>query len=491
MPALSFYDEVAVVAAANARAKTPTYLHSESGTGKTNFLRSLPYNTHFWPLNTPRPDDFDPATVPVISVSAHSMAPEDLMGLPILDHHAYADEEGTISRVTSTTNAVPKLFLTIADHARGTTSVPVSAEDTPEALAQAITGAAKTTPAPYILVLLDEIPRAQQAMYAPLLPLLSEYVLPNGFPIPANTVFVLAGNGTAHDTATHVLPRALNNRVAHMDFNPTIDQFIPALLSNFGNPEPVNERVQFFRAVIAGFLKLFTEGVVGRKVGGVDVSGYRGDSVLNAGYRNSPAEGASTSQRAWTKLADNLACVEDEYLAVESVVSKIVHGVVGSDIAPAFLAYLRNMDLPAPEDVLNDPATHLENLSADYAYVVLSSVRDFVHRSEAEAWAQLGEDERRTDVSARAAMAARTTSAAGKFVDLITTSPERLTEAVVAILDDDTISMIARGCGDGVFVDLGIPQPNGGATTTLADFWQRPALRGSSAAANYAKYLRS
>ncbi len=83
---------------------------------------------------------------------------------------------------------------------------------------------------------------------------------------------------------------------------------------------------------------------------------------------------AFPTPRTWDYVAQLLAWARASD-ATEAAVRVLVHGAVGAPVGHEYLAWLSNLDLPDPEDLLADPqAGHFHGLRPDRVHVALQSV---------------------------------------------------------------------------------------------------------------------
>ena len=115
------------------------------------------------------------------------------------------------------------------------------------------------------------------------------------------------------------------------------------------------------------------------------------------------------SRRSWHTAARLLGAVR-VVGADEAVADLLVAGAVGEAAALEFLAWVRELDLPDPEELLADPARYRHPARGDQAYatltaVVAAAVRNLTADRWAAAWAILGAAARAggADVAAAAA----------------------------------------------------------------------------------------
>ena len=86
--------------------------------------------------------------------------------------------------------------------------------------------------------------------------------------------------------------------------------------------------------------------------------------------------GAWPSARSWTHVIDVLTWVRADDLDVRDLVVK---GLVGEGAWRMFTAYTSELDLPDPQNVLDDPLSiDWDTLRPDVAFLTLQSVRDLV-----------------------------------------------------------------------------------------------------------------
>ncbi len=226
------------------------------------------------------------------------------------------------------------------------------------------------------ILFLDELSLAPPAVQAALLRVALERrvgtkLLPNGVRIAA------AANLVDRTLGAWNLSEPLANRFAHLQWNLPGNVFAEALLNGFATPKLPNiDRMVHREAVInwsvqvAAFLK-------------------RDPSCVST----KPAEGefAFATPRSWRDFAINLmASCECLGLAPRPGGTKgarafynLVEGSIGSGASNAFFGYLKSLQLPDPDRLLDGKETcNLESLKDDEMHVLFSSLANSLLRRQ-------------------------------------------------------------------------------------------------------------
>lgn len=188
------------------------------------------------------------------------------------------------------------------------------------------------------IVLLDEFSCAPGATQAALLSLVqSRYC--GETEIPREVAFVAAANPIDQAADGWELPAPTVSRWIHLDWpSPTVEEWVKWLTTSSVRPEDRNtawskKPGQQARALVSGYL-------------------MRSPSSLNgkvpAGTSNR-AEPYPCS-RSWEHAARLMAVAPDELTR-----DMLVAGAVGNGVAAEFAGWLREADLPNPEELLKDP----------------------------------------------------------------------------------------------------------------------------------------
>ena len=184
--------------------------------------------------------------------------------------------------------------------------------------------------------------------------------LPNGFPLPRRTRYLLTGNPKSEVTRVYDLSDAMTNRMAHIDYSPTLEDWCRILPSGFPG-ESVTEAMTYWRSMVAGYLR---------------ANPSRSYDNPRAVDRTS---GPWASRRSWTRLADTLA-VRGSTSEKSEVVARLTASIVGPHVAPEFAAWASNYRVPDFDTLAAAPESIAE-LDPPRAYAALEgSLATALHR---------------------------------------------------------------------------------------------------------------
>lgn len=222
-------------------------------------------------------------------------------------------------------------------------------------------------------VFLDELttcpPDVQGAMLAVVLDrVVGDVVLP-----PA--VKIVAGaNPPGSAAGGYELEPPMANRLCHIPFQPTTDEWIDGMTNGWSAPPPS-------RAVVASEVAAATARA--SVVGYIQANPGQLDGFARAEQKSGPW----ASRRTWDMLSRTLAYVRaDDTAAVQA----LTFGLVGEGAGVGFLEWRAKGDLPAPDTVVADPASFdWAGSRPDRVWTVLTAVTTWaVSRGTIEAWRQ-------------------------------------------------------------------------------------------------------
>lgn len=154
-------------------------------------------------------------------------------------------------------------------------------------------------------------------------------------------------------------------------------------------------------------------------------------------YPNSRSDAAKPwpSLRSWTN-ASRVYCAALSIGAGSEVIGQLVKGCVGEAACIEFLTWVEKLDLPNPEDLLNDPKLYEASQRGDIAFAILSSVVAAVVRNNSpkrwlQAWDVL---DRQIDVAADIAAAAGSQLVRNKPTGENVTPPARVRSKLYPII---------------------------------------------------------
>jgi AAA domain (dynein-related subfamily) len=208
---------------------------------------------------------------------------------------------------------------------------------------------------------LDEMTTAPPAVQAAMLGVVLDRCV-GDLALPQGVRVVAAANPPERAADGWDLTPPLANRLLHIDYAPTTEDWIDGMASGFPVPapglvgEPDPQRRAGARAEVAAFIRTRPD-------------------LLHVYPTNDTATGrAWPSRRTWTMTADVLALLDRQDTAAALVTAT---GLVGEGPAIEFLTWRAHADLPDPADVIADPeAIAWDDLARDpsRAWAVLSGV---------------------------------------------------------------------------------------------------------------------
>lgn len=224
------------------------------------------------------------------------------------------------------------------------------------------------------LLFLDELTTAPPAVQAALLRVVLERTV-GDLTLPEDVAVVAAANPPEQAADGWDLSAPLANRLCHLAWEATPKSIADGLAGGWAAPNvPLlpdgwEAGEQAVRGIVAAFLQV-------RPALAIAPPG----NATEAG-RGWP------SPRTW-EMAARLLTVADCAGAGDQARSALVRGAVGDGAGTEFLAWLAEMDLPDPEEVLADPDKFQLPERGDRAYAALASIAAAVAaRPTAERWA--------------------------------------------------------------------------------------------------------
>ncbi|GII90764.1 ATP-binding protein [Sinosporangium siamense] len=209
------------------------------------------------------------------------------------------------------------------------------------------------------LLFLDELTTASPAVQAAMLRVVLERAV-GDLVLPGRVRIVAAANPPGLAADGWELSAPLANRLVHLDWQVAADDVAKGFVHGFGAPgaalvaAPTRTRIAAAKAQIGAFLRVRPELVL-----------VVPDTPERSG-RSWP------SPRTWEMAAIAIAAGAANG-SDEAVVAALVIGAVGEAAGFEALSWLRNLDLPAPETLLNDPAAPLPD-RADRLHALLGSL---------------------------------------------------------------------------------------------------------------------
>lgn len=222
------------------------------------------------------------------------------------------------------------------------------------------------------IVFFDEISTAPPANQAALLRVILERVVGDTV-MPVTTAMGAAANPPEQAAGGYEMSAPLANRFLHRDWTLSATDWVDGLLSGFEPPsvprlkdgwdagEPMT------RAMIGGFIR------------------HRPTLMLQVPESGADAGKAWPSPRTWTMAARMIAAARAAGYGDESdVTMAAVAGLVGPGPATEVLAWVKDLDLPDPEELLKHPERFKLPSRSDRQFAALASVAAAVMQNTTE-----------------------------------------------------------------------------------------------------------
>lgn len=233
-------------------------------------------------------------------------------------------------------------------------------------------------------VFLDEISNAAPSVQAALLRVVLERVI-GDLTFPAGTRFVAAANPPESAADGYDLTAPMANRFCHLEWSVPSDVVAQGLMYGWPDvPTLVVNTEQYERALTDYRMKV---GTFLLKVK---------PNLAHAMPTNSEASGrAWPSSRTWDFAIRMLATVDAVKLSAslkKSVRLTLLSGTLGHGAALEFANWERKLDLPDPEQLIQDPRTWTVPKSVDAIYAVSGALVAALDReNSAQRWISVGD----------------------------------------------------------------------------------------------------
>lgn len=234
------------------------------------------------------------------------------------------------------------------------------------------------------LLFLDEISTAPPAVQAALLRVVLDRVV-GDLKLPDGIAVVAAANPPQQAAYGWDLTPALANRFCHIDWKPNASEWVEDFVIDFKKekenipllPKDWKKGLAKTKNLIAAFIHA------------------RPQLLHQLPKEESYAGRGWASRRSWEMTA-YLMTASDAAGADEDVKIILTAGCIGEGTAIEFLAWVKDLDLPNPEDLLKNPASFKLPTRGDKAYAVLAGVAQAVVEKPTKerwlaAWEILGE----------------------------------------------------------------------------------------------------
>lgn len=210
------------------------------------------------------------------------------------------------------------------------------------------------------LLFFDELSCASPAVQAAVLRPMLEGVV-GSIRLPVEVARVAAANPPEQAAGGWNLTPPLANRFCHLEWSVNAEKWVDGFLSGWPNPtirripDNVGEYIDSAKALIASFIR-------------------RKPSLLFSFPKDEESQSkAWPSPRTWDFASKLLGGANSVSLDEDTTV-ELVAGCVGAGTAHEFWTWMKNLDLPDPEDVLKDPEGWEVPDRDDLVFTVLSSV---------------------------------------------------------------------------------------------------------------------
>lgn len=221
---------------------------------------------------------------------------------------------------------------------------------------------------------LDELTTCPQSVHAAMLAVALDRTV-GDLRLPWDVKIVAGANPPDSAADGHEIPAPLANRFCHLDYAPTVEDWLDGMTTGWASPPPS-------RAVGADKLR--------REQRTALVRGFihtRPDMLdRGPGEDRAAAGGAWPSRRTWAELANVLAFLRDDDTAA---LQAAVFGIVGDGPGVEFIEWWNRADLPDPRAVIDDPSSVDWSARPDRVWAVLSAVCGWATaRGTVDAWRQ-------------------------------------------------------------------------------------------------------
>ncbi|MGI9951410.1 MoxR family ATPase [Moorellaceae bacterium AZ2] len=248
------------------------------------------------------------------------------------------------------------------------------------------------------ILFLDEISTAPPAVQTALLRVVLDRVV-GDLPLPPGVAVVAAANPPEQAAGGWDLSAPLANRFCHLIWTLDTGTWINGMIQGWPNPviprlpSGWQDAIPTARILVASFIR------------------HRPHLLLQLPQSEEQAGKAWPSPRSWDMAARLLAACDAAQVG-EDVAAPLVCGCVGEGVGLEFISWRRALDLPDPEEVLQNPSNFRVPERGDQAFAVLAAVvsaavRNLTPERWLAAWAVLARavDQGVKDIAAAAAQA--------------------------------------------------------------------------------------
>ena len=174
--------------------------------------------------------------------------------------------------------------------------------------------------------------------------------------------FAAAANPPSQNSAAWDLSAPLANRFAHLEWPVSFEDWKAGYLGGWPDPDPVDIDLNAIDPYNIELVKLLQTSFLATR-----------PALLCDVPDNGTAPRGWPSPRSWERLAECLA-LADTVKVGDEVRFLVASALVGDGTAAEYLAYLRNLDLPDPKELLTYPAKFGELRRSDQQFAALDAV---------------------------------------------------------------------------------------------------------------------
>ena len=174
--------------------------------------------------------------------------------------------------------------------------------------------------------------------------------------------FAAAANPPSQNSAAWDLSAPLANRFAHLDWPVSFEDWKAGYLGGWPDPEPLQIDPGAVDPYSTELVKLLQTSFLATR-----------PALVCEVPDNGAAPKGWPSPRSWQRLANCLAMADTAEVS-DNVRLLVASALVGDGAAAEYLAYLRNLDLPDPKELLAHPATFGELRRTDQQLAALDAV---------------------------------------------------------------------------------------------------------------------
>ena len=174
--------------------------------------------------------------------------------------------------------------------------------------------------------------------------------------------FAAAANPPSQNSAAWDLSAPLANRFAHLEWPVSFEDWKAGYLGGWPDPEPLHIDPEAVDPYSTGLVRLLQTSFLATR-----------PALVCDVPENGAAPRGWPSPRSWQRLAHCLA-LADTAAVTDEVRLLVASALVGDGAAAEYLAYLRDLDLPDPKELLAHPAKFGELRRTDQQFAALDAV---------------------------------------------------------------------------------------------------------------------